>query len=157
MSPQVTILVMSTIAALRGGLDAQPKEICDFFTVIMVFINVLQVFNLTAMSVIYFCPLVQDTNSQFSSSLVVSVALTLGIIVSIIFAWLGCLSYSEFLFRASIAGLLACVVAAFSLCIAWLCSSLHLNHPTQASPELFSPSVMRKREELWGRECLRYR
>ena len=53
---QVTILAMNTIEALRGGLDAQPKEFCSVFTVVMVSIYTLQLFNLTAMSVIYFCP-----------------------------------------------------------------------------------------------------
>ena len=128
---QVTTLTMNTIDAF-GGLDAQPEESCSVFKAMMVSVNVLSFFNLTATAVIYFRPLVQDTNSQlFSGSLVASVGLALGVIVSLILAWLGCSSYSELLFRASIAGLLTCVVAAFLLCIVWLCSRLDRNHPTQ--------------------------
>ena len=36
-----------------------------------------------------------------------------------------------------------------------LCKNQSELYLCQGSPELFSPSVMRRREELWGRDCIK--
>ena len=110
----VAILTMNTVEVWQG-LEEKPENFCSVFKALMISVNVLQFFNIIAVCFICCSPDV-FADRQFFHFAVTASSTALGLLACILCVWFTCSNFLDFLYRASIAGLLLSVLAAFLLC-----------------------------------------
>lgn len=110
----VAILTMNTVEVWQG-LEEKPENFCSVFKALMISVNVLQFFNIIAVCFICYSPDAFADRQFFNFALTAS-STALGLLACILCVWFTCSNFLDFLYRASIAGLLLSVLAAFLLC-----------------------------------------
>ena len=111
---QVAILIMNTVEVWQG-LEEKPENFCNVFKALLISVNTLQLFNLIAVFLICSSPDAVANRPFFHLGVTVS-STALGLMACILFVWFACSNFLDFLYRASIAGLLLSLLAAFLLC-----------------------------------------
>jgi len=87
---QATILVMDVVESWNG-FDVQAKKSCNVFRVLSIIMMLIQSCNITAIMIIYFDYYMAYQNRELLSSKVkIAVAVSLGIIGSIMIWWYSC-------------------------------------------------------------------
>lgn len=110
----VAILTMNTVEVWQG-FEEKPENFCNVFKALMISVNVLQLFNIIAVCFIC-CSPDAVADRQFFHFAVTASSTALGLLACILCVWFTCSNFLDFLYRASIAGLLLSILATFSLC-----------------------------------------
>ena len=111
----VAILTMNTVEVWQG-FEEKPENFCNVFKALMISVNVLQLFNIITVCLIC-CSPDAVADRQFFHFAVTASSTALGLLACILCVWYTCSNFLDFLYRASIAGLLFSLIAAFLLCV----------------------------------------
>ena len=154
---QVTILVTNAVESWKLWLDIHPRETCNVFRVLSLSTIFFQACNLTAILINYSDHRMACENTDLSSRLKMSAALSLGFIGSAITVWYCCFP-QEFLSQMVVKGVLFMVtVMFFILLFATASKNIHEQvedtnpHPaasTKTHPLLWNACKENKRSTL---------
>ena len=114
---QVIILLVDAVESWKG-LETEPRESCNVFSVLSSSVLFFQAFNLMAILIIYFDQPTSHGASELCSKLKISAALFLGFTGSAMIWWYNC-SSEEFLFQMVLKVIFVTSVAFVLLFFAW--------------------------------------